>query len=104
MRREPIDAKDAVERTITDIRRRTRKQHSAEEKIRIALAGLRGEETIAALCRHEGIAESLHYSRSKEFLEAGTKRPAGDIERQANRGEVKELRREMRGVNLVRSC
>ena len=62
------------------------------------LAGLRGEESIAALCRREGIAESLYYSWSKEFLEAGKKRLAGDTERQANSGEVKELRREMRDM------
>jgi len=98
MRRDPIDAKDAAERTVRDIRRRTRKQHSAEEKIRIVLAGLRGEESIAALCRREGIAESLYYSWSKEFLEAGKRRLAGDTERQANSGEVKELRREMRDM------
>jgi len=98
MRREPIDAKDAAERTVKDIRRRTRKRHSAEEKIRIVLAGLRGEESIAALCRREGIAESLYYSWSKEFLEAGKKRLAGDTERQANSGEVKDLRREMRDM------
>ena len=94
MRREPIEAKDAADRTVSDIRRRTRKQHSVEEKIRIVLAGLRGEESIAALCRREGIAESLYYSWSKEFLEAGKKRLAGDTERQANTGEVKDLRRE----------
>jgi transposase len=98
MRRDPIDAKDAAERTVRDIRRRTRKQYSAEEKIRIVLAGLRGEESIAALCRREGIAESLYYSWSKEFLEAGKKRLAGDTERQANSGEVKDLRREMRDM------
>jgi transposase len=98
MRREPIDAKDAADQTVRDIRRRTRKQHSAEEKIRIVLAGLRGEESIGALCRREGIAESLYYSWSKEFLEAGKKRLAGDTERQANSGEVKDLRREMRDM------
>ncbi len=98
MRREPIDAKDAAERTVRDIRRRIRKQHSAEEKIRIVLAGLRGEESIAALCPHEWIAESLYYSWSKEFLEAGKKRLAGDTERQANSNEVKELRCEMRDM------
>ena len=98
MGREPVDAKDAAERTIREIRRRTRKRHSAEEKIRIVLAGLRGEESIAALCRREGIAESLYYSWSKEFLEAGKKRLAGDTERQANSGEVKDLRREMRDM------
>ena len=71
MRQQSMDAKQAADRTVKDIRRRTRKQHSAEEKIRIVLAGLRGEESIAALCRREGIAESLYYSWSKEFLEAG---------------------------------
>ena len=93
-----MDAKQAADRTVKDIRRRTRKQHSAEEKIRIVLAGLRGEESIAALCRREGIAESLYYSWSKEFLEAGKKRLAGDTERQANPGEVRELRPQMRDV------
>ncbi|MEE1550581.1 MAG: transposase, partial [Nitrospinaceae bacterium] len=66
------------EKTVEDIRRATRKQYSAEEKIRIVLDGLRGEETIAELCRQEGIAQSLYYSWSKEFLEAGKKRLAGD--------------------------
>jgi transposase len=98
MRQNPKDARDAAERTVRDIRRKTRKRHSAEEKIRIVLAGLRGEESIAALCRREGIAESLYYSWSKEFLEAGKKRLAGDTERQANTGEVKDLRREMRDM------
>ena len=89
-----------------DIRRATRKQYSAEEKIRIVLDGLRGEysiaelcrrEGIAELCRREGIAESLYYSWSKEFLEAGKRRLAGDTERSASTGEVKELRREVLG-------
>ena len=65
---------DPAERTVRDIRRQTRKQYSAEEKIRIVVSGLRGEESIAALCRREGIAEGLYYSWSKEFLEAGEKR------------------------------
>ena len=64
------------EKTVKDIRRATRKQYSAEEKIRIVLDGLRGEETIAELCRHEGIAQSLYYSWPKEFLEAGKGRGA----------------------------
>ena len=72
----------------------TRKQYSAEEKIRIVLAGLRGEESIAALCRREGISESLYYTWSKEFLEAGKQRLAGDTARQATSPEVKELRSE----------
>ena len=88
----------SAERLVKDIRRATRRQFSAEEKIRIVLDGLRGEATIAELCRREGIAESLYYSWSKEFLEAGKKRLAGDTERQANSGEVKDLRREMRDM------
>ena len=79
------------EKTVKDIRRATRKQYSAEEKIRIVLDGLRGEETIAELCRQEGIAQSLYYSWSKEFLEAGKKRLAGDTARSASTGEVKDL-------------
>jgi transposase len=82
------------EKAIKDIRRATRKQYSSEEKIRIVLDGLRGEETIAELCRHEGIAQSLYYSWSKEFLEAGKRRLAGDTARAASTGEVKDLRRE----------
>ena len=81
-----------------DIRRKTRKQYSAEEKIRIVLSGLRVEDSIAELCRREGIAESLYYSWSKEFLEAGKKRLSGDTARQASSGEVKELRHEMRDL------
>jgi transposase len=77
-----------------EIRRATRKQHSAEEKIRIVLAGLRGEDSIAEHCRREGIAQSLYYSWSKEFLEAGKRRLAGDTARQATSPEVKELRAE----------
>lgn len=68
-------SKDAAEKLVKTIRRKTRRLHSPKEKIRIVLAGLRGEERIAALCRREGISESLYYSWSKEFLEAGN--PAG---------------------------
>ena len=71
MRQKPGPQKPSAEKVVKDIRRRTRKQHSAEEKIRIVLEGLRGEVTIAELCRREGIATSLYYSWSKEFLEAG---------------------------------
>ena len=92
--REPVDAKDAADRTVRDIRRRTRKQHSAEEKIRIVLEGLRGEEGISELCRREGISPNLYYSWSKAFLEAGKQRLAGDTKRQATSPEVNELRRE----------
>ena len=90
-----MSSRDAADRTVWDIRRKTRKQYSAEEKNRIVLSGLRGEDSIAELCRREGIAESLYYSWSKEFLEAGKKRLLGDTARQASSGEVKELRHEM---------
>ena len=81
-----------------EIRRATRRQHNAEEKIRIVLEGLRGEYSIAELCRKESIAQSLYYKWSKEFLEAGKKRLTGDTERQATSGEIKDLRREMRDL------
>ena len=89
-------SKAPAEQVVRDIRRATRKQYSAEEKIRIVLDGLRGEESIAALCRREGIAESLYYNWSKEFLEAGKKRLAGDTAREATSDEVKTLRAEAR--------
>ena len=98
MRQKSMSAKSPAEKAVRDIRRKTRKQYSAEEKIRIVLEGLRGEESIAALCRREGIAEGLYYSWSKEFLEAGKKRLAGDTGRQATSGEVKDLKREMRDM------
>ena len=85
---------DAADKLVRGIKRKTRKHYSAEEKIRIVLAGLRGEESISALCRREGIAESLYYSWSKEFLEAGKARLAGDTARQATAPEVKDLRSE----------
>ncbi len=69
-----VSAKPSVEQAVRDIRRATRKHHSAEDKIRIVLEGLRGEDSIAALCRREGIAESLYYAWSKDFLEAGKRR------------------------------
>ena len=81
---------------VRDIRRATRRQFSAEEKIRIVLEGLRGEDSIAELCRKEGIAQSLYYGWSKEFLEAGKKRLAGDTAREATSDEVKRLRAEAR--------
>ena len=91
----------AAERTVNDIRRKTRKRYSSEEKIRIVLAGLRGEDSIAELCRQEGISQGLYYSWSKEFLEAGRKRLAGDTAREANTGEVKDLRRQARDLKEV---
>jgi transposase len=82
------------EKTVRDIRRVTRRRFSAEEKIRIVLDGLRGEDSIAELCRREGINQNLYYRWSKEFLEAGKKRLAGDTAREATSDEVKGLRRE----------
>ena len=101
MRQKTEVTKPSSERVIQDIRRVTRKQYGAEEKIRIVLDGLRGEESIAALCRREGIAESLYYNWSKEFLEAGKKRLAGDTARAATTDEVKVLRRETRDLKEV---
>ena len=94
MNKKSVGSKEAAEKLVKNIRRRTSHKYSAEEKIRIVLAGLRGEESIAALCRREGIAESLYYKWSKEFLEAGKRRLSGDTERQATSPEVKELRSE----------
>src|SRR6476660_6015696 len=87
---------DSAEKTVRDIRRATRRHHSAEEKIRIVLEGLRGEDSIAELCRKEGINQNLYYRWSKEFLEAGKKRLAGDTAREATSDEVKELKAEAR--------
>ena len=101
MRQKMEATKPSAEKVIKDIRRITRKQYGAEEKIRIVLDGLRGEESIAALCRREGIAESLYYNWSKEFLEAGKKRLAGDTARAATTDEVKVLRREARDLKEV---
>lgn len=85
---------DTPEALVKAIKRKTRKKHEPEEKIRIVLEGLRGEEFIAELCRREGIAASQYYSWSKEFLEAGKQRLAGDTKRQANSREVTDLKRE----------
>ena len=92
------ETRGTSEQVVKDIRRATRKHHAAEEKIRIVLDGLRGEYSIAELCRREGIAESLYYSWSKEFLEAGKRRLNGDTERAASTGEVKDLRHEVRNM------
>ena len=99
--RAPIAAKAPAEQVVRDIRRATRKHHSAEDKIRIVLEGLRGEDSIAGLCRREGIAESLYYAWSKEFLEAGKRRLAGDTSRAATSDEVKSLRQEARTLKEV---
>ena len=95
------DKKKSSEATVRNIRRKTRKKYSAEEKIRIVLDGLRGETTIAELCRQEGINQNLYYKWSKEFLEAGKQRLAGNTNRQATSEEVKDLRREMDQLKLL---
>ena len=89
-----MPAKRLAEEVVKDIRRQTRRRFSAEDKIRIVLEGLRGEDSIAELCRKEGIAQSLYYTWSKEFMEAGKRRLAGDTARAATTDEVKDLRRE----------
>ena len=100
--------KPPAEQVLKNIRRQTRRQYSAEEKIRIVLEGLRGEENISELCRREGIAacttvgpRSSSRGWSKEFLEAGKRRLAGDTARAATSGEVKDLRREATALKEV---
>src|SRR6202163_1611110 len=101
MRQHSNLAKDTAEKGVKDMRRATRKQYSAEEKIRIVLEGLRGEDSIAELCRREGIAQNLYYRWSKDFLEAGKKRLAGDTARAATSDEVHDLRREATALKEV---
>ena len=86
--------KVSAEATVRNIRRKTRRKYSAEEKIRIVLEGIRGDQTIAELCRREGISEALYYRWSKDFLEAGKSRLVGDTKRDANSKQVKSLRQE----------
>jgi transposase len=81
---EMTEQNKSVEATVRSIRRATRKKYTAEEKVRIVLEGLRGESTIAELCRKEGIQPNLYYKWSKEFLEAGKQRLIGDTQRQAD--------------------
>jgi transposase len=101
MRQKSGPPKETSDQVVKNIRRATRKRYSAEEKIRIVLDGLRGEDSIAELCRREGIAQGLYYSWSKEFLEAGKKRLAGNTAREASTSEVKVLRREARDLKEV---
>jgi transposase len=101
MKQKSGPAKEPADAVVKSIRRATRRQFSAEEKIRIVLEGLRGEESIAELCRREGIASSMYYGWSKEFLEAGKKRLAGDTARAATSDEVKDLRREASALKEV---
>jgi transposase len=98
MRQNSGPEKALAEQVVKDIRRATRRQFSADEKIRIVLEGVRGEESTAELCRREGIASSMYYGWSKEFLDAGKRRLAGDTARAATSDEVKELRREAQAL------
>ena len=98
MKPKTSNSKMATEQVVKDIRRKTRRHFSAEDKIRIVLDGLRGDDSIAELCRREGIAQSLYYTWSKEFMEAGKRRLAGDTARAATTDEVKGLRREARDL------
>jgi len=101
MRQKSGPARVPAEQVVKDIRRATRRHFSAEEKIRVVLEGLRGEDSIAELCRREGIVQNLYYRWSKEFLEAGKKRLAGDTARAATSDEVKDLRREASALKEV---
>ena len=95
------DEKVSAEAVVRDIRRQTRRRYSAEEKIRIVLEGLRGQESIAELCRREGVNPNMHYRWSKEFLEAGKARLTGDTKRQATSSEVAELRQDNEQLKQV---
>ena len=86
---------------VRDVKRNTRRKFSTEEKIRIIIEGMRGEDTIAALCRKEEISQALYYRWSKDFMEAGKKRLMGDTMREANTSEVKELKEENRALKEV---
>ncbi len=101
MRQTTGTRRSASEKLVKDIKRATRKQYSSEEKIKIVLDGLRGEDSIAELCRREGIAQGVYYKWSKDFLEAGKKRLSGDTARSATTDEVKDLRREARDLKEV---
>ena len=90
---EPKTSK-SPESVVREIKRKTRRKFNSEEKIRVILEGLKGEDSIAAICRREGIAPSLYYKWSKTFLQAGKRRLKGDTVREANSDEVSELRKE----------
>jgi len=89
------------EKIVKEIKRASRKQYSSEEKIRIVLDGLRGEDSIAEVCRREGISQGVYYKWSKDFMEAGKKRLSGDTARAATTDEVKDLRREANGLRMI---
>src|SRR5258706_7014330 len=95
------DEKVSAEQTVRDVRGQTRRKYNTEEKIRIVVEGLRGEASVAELCRREGINPNLYYKWSKEFLEAGKARLAGDTKRQATSDEVSDIRRENEQLKQV---
>src|SRR2546430_15784118 len=101
MRQKSVPEKEPATQVVKNIRRATRRRFSAEDKIRIVLEGLRGEDSIAELCRREGIVQNLYYRWSKDFLEAGKKRMAGDTAPAANSGEFQDLRREACAAEVV---
>jgi len=101
MKQKSVGIRSSSEKLVRTIKRKTRRQYGAEEKIRIVLDGLRGEMSIAELCRREGLAESMYYKWSKEFLEAGKQRLSGDLVREASSDEVKGLRKEARDLKAV---
>ena len=101
MRQTTGTRKSPGEKIVKDIKRATRKHYSSEEKIRIVLDGLRGEDSIAELCRRESISQGIYYKWSKDFMEAGKRRLAGDTARAATTDEVKDLRREARDLKEV---
>ena len=89
-----MEKKSTPEAVVREVRRKTRRKFSSEEKIKIVLEGLRAEESIAELCRREGISPNLYYNWSKEFLEAGKQRLLGNTKREASSTEVTDLRKE----------
>jgi transposase len=95
------DEKVSAEEIVRDIRRQTRRKYNAEEKIRIVLEGLRGEASVAELCRREGVNPNLYYKWSKEFLEAGKTRLTGGSQRQATSSEVEDIRQENEQLKQV---
>ena len=101
MRQTTGTRKSPGEKIVKEIKRATRKHYSSEEKIRIVLDGLRGEDSIAELCRREGISQGIYYKWSKDFMEAGKRRLAGDTARAATTDKVKDLRHKTRGLGMV---
>ncbi len=93
--------KNNPETVVREIKRRTRRKFTSEEKIRIVLEGLRGEESIASICRQEGINPNLYYRWSKSFLEAGKKRLSGDTLREATTDEVQGLKKENESLKIM---